>query len=99
MAHHQGLILLSINNVLNDNVLRKRFNKNPEIEATNILLQERMPIQLIITKEKKEKIAKNKNMSFNSYIERCIEEPNKKCRNINVIANENYKITIDDYGR
>lgn len=98
MAHHQGLILLSINNVLNKNILRKRFNKNTEIEATNILLQERMPIQLIITKEKKEKITKNKNLNFNSYIERVIENTNKKYRNINVISNEKYKIIIDDFG-
>ena len=98
MAHHQGLIFLSINNILNNNILRKRFNKNPEIEATNILLQERMPCKLIITKEKKEIIVKNKNFNFSSYIERVIEKPNKKYKNINVISNEKYKIIIDDYG-
>ena len=98
MAHHQGLILLSINNILNKNILRKRFNQNYEIQATNILLQERMPNKLIITKEKKEKITKNKNLNFSSYIERVIENPIKKYRNINVISNEKYKITIDDFG-
>ena len=98
MAHHQGLILLSINNVLNNKILRKRFNKNHEIQAANILLQERMPNKLIITKEKKEKVTKNKNLNFSSYIERSIEKPNKKYRNINVISNEKYKITIDDFG-
>ena len=98
MAHHQGLILLSINNVLNNNILRKRFNKNPEIEACNILLEERMPCKLIITKEKKEKIIKNKNVNFISYIERIIDNPNKKHKNVNVISNEKYKILIDDFG-
>ncbi len=98
MAHHQGLILLSINNVLNNQILKQRFNNNPEIEATNILLQERMPIKMIITKEKKEKISKIKNLNLGSYLERSIERPNKIFRNINVIANERYKITIDDYG-
>ena len=38
MAHHQGLILLSINNLFNNNILQKLFMKNPEIEATAILL-------------------------------------------------------------
>jgi cyclic beta-1,2-glucan synthetase len=98
MAHHQGLILLSVNNMLNNNILRQRFNSNPEIEATNILLQERMPIQMIITKEKKEKIVKNKNVNSNVYLERVIESPSKKYKNINVISNEKYKITIDDFG-
>ena len=98
MAHHQALIFLSINNVLNNNILRKRFNNNKEIEACNILLQERMPVQLIITKEKKEKILKNKNIVSNSYKERLINSHSKKNREINVISNENYKIIIDDYG-
>lgn len=98
MAHHQGLILLSINNFLNNNILKTRFNNNPEIEAVDILLQERMPIKMIITKEKKEKIGKNKNLISNSYTERVIEKANKIERNLNVISNEKYKIIIDDYG-
>ena len=60
MAHHQSLILLAINNCINENILKKRFNLNPEIEAVDILLQERMPINMILTKEYKEKIAKEK---------------------------------------
>lgn len=98
MAHHQGLIFLSLNNLLNNNILKERFNSNPEIEATNILLQERMPIQMIITKENKEKIVKNKNSSFSAYSERIIEKPNKKNRYLNVISNEKYKIVVDDFG-
>ena len=53
MAHHQGLILLSIDNLVKDNILQERFFENPEIEAVDILLQERMPDNVIITKEKK----------------------------------------------
>lgn len=98
MAHHQGLILLSINNFLNNNVLKRRFNENPEIEAVNILLQERMPVKMIITKENKERISKNKNIGDSGYIERVIKNPNKVYRNLNVISNEKYKIIIDDNG-
>ena len=35
MAHHQSLILLSINNLFNNNVLQKRFMENPEIATAN----------------------------------------------------------------
>ena len=98
MAHHQGLILLSINNNINKNILQKRFNKNPEIEAVNILLQEKMPIEMIITKEKKEKILKNKMSVESAYIEKVIQEKDKRFKNINVIANQNYKIMINDFG-
>ena len=55
MAHHQALILLSINNLFTNNILQKRFSNNPEIEAVEILLQERMPENMIITKEEKTK--------------------------------------------
>ena len=98
MAHHQGLIFLSLNNMLNDNILKKRFNKNPEMEMIGILLQERMPTEMIITKEKKEKIVKNKNIAQNSYVERIIEKPQNISPNVNVIANDKYKILIDDLG-
>ena len=50
MAHHQALILLSINNLFNDLIFQKRFMENPEIQAVSILLQERMPETFIITK-------------------------------------------------
>ena len=56
MAHHQALSLLAINNVLNNEILIKRFMDNPEIEAVDILLKERMPEKAIITKEKKENL-------------------------------------------
>ena len=38
MAHHQGLILLSINNLFHQNILQKRFTQNPEIQAVTIIL-------------------------------------------------------------
>ncbi len=98
MAHHQGLILLSINNCINQDILQKRFNQNPEIESVNVLLQEKMPIKMIITKEKKERISKNKTPGDSGYVERVIEHPNQRFKNINVIANSNYKITINDFG-
>ena len=98
MAHHQGLILLSINNAICDDILQKRFNQNPEIESVNVLLQEKMPVKMVITKEKKEKISKNKTPSDSAYSERVIENPNPRFKNINVISNGNYQIRINDFG-
>ena len=98
MAHHQGLILNSINNVLNKNIIQTRFNNNPEIEAVNILLEERMPVDLIITKEKKETPEKFKNYGDIGYIERAIGEPEKLDLKYDVISNSDYKIVVDDFG-
>ena len=98
MAHHQGLILLSINNLFNNNILQKRFVSNPEIASVDILLQERMPENIIITKERKEKVEKIKN---NVEIGNCRIQLNTIDKNINIagiIANENYGIIIDQKG-
>lgn len=40
MAHHQGMILCAINNLLNNNVIKNRFMSLPEIQAYEILLFE-----------------------------------------------------------
>jgi cyclic beta-1,2-glucan synthetase len=43
MAHHQGMILVSLANVLRDGLFRTRFAAEPMILANELLLQERMP--------------------------------------------------------
>ena len=98
MAHHQGLILLSINNFINNNVLPKRFMENPEMKAVDILLQERMPESLIITKEKKEKVERVVNFDYETYTQREISKINNNLKEINVISNNNYAIVMDEKG-
>ena len=92
MAHHQGLILLSINNIINNDILVKRFSLNPEIEAVDILLQERMPEKAIITKEKKEKIEKIKIKDYESYYKKVYWKIDSRLKNLNVISNGQYTI-------
>jgi len=99
MAHHQGLILLSINNLFNNNILQKRFVQNPEIEAVSILLQERMPETFITTKENKEKVEKIKYKDYENYIETVYEKVDGRILRGNVISNEDYTIAIDQKGR
>ena len=43
MAHHQGMSLVAIGNVLHEGVMRRRFHAEPIIQATELLLQERTP--------------------------------------------------------
>lgn len=56
MAHHQGMIFVSLDNLLNKNIMQKRFHQDPVMQAAEILLQERIPLRLIITKQYKEEI-------------------------------------------
>jgi hypothetical protein len=43
MAHHQGMILLSLAHRLLDRPLQRRFESDPQFKATLLLLQERIP--------------------------------------------------------
>lgn len=98
MAHHQGLILLSLNNLFNDDILPKRFLQNPEIEAVEILLQETMPDTSIITKEKKEKVEKLKYKDYENYIQNTYTKIDDSIMRGNIIANEDYSIIMNQKG-
>ena len=98
MAHHQGLILLAINNLFKNNIMQKRFMENPELKAIDILLQEKMPENIIITKEEKEKVEKVKYVYDNSYLEREIVKPNLKIPQINVISSNEYTVVMNAKG-
>lgn len=43
MAHHQGMTITALANVLRDGQLRSRFHAEPMIQAVDVLLQERVP--------------------------------------------------------
>ncbi len=81
MAHHQALILLSINNLVNNNIL-----------------QERMPSDMLITKEKKEKLKKIKYEGKDCYIQKRYTKLDETLRKCNVLSNDNYLIYINDKG-
>jgi hypothetical protein len=40
MAHHQGMALLAVTNLLRDNVVQKWFHDNPIVQAAELLLHE-----------------------------------------------------------
>jgi cyclic beta-1,2-glucan synthetase len=43
MAHHQGMSLVALANVIHDQVMRRRFHRTPLIQGAELLLQERVP--------------------------------------------------------
>lgn len=43
MAHHQGMSLLALDNMINDTPMQRRFMACPMLKAAELLLQERIP--------------------------------------------------------
>ena len=56
MAHHQGMALVAIGNVLNDRVMVERFHADPIVEAAELLLQERMPRDVLVARPRAEEV-------------------------------------------
>jgi cyclic beta-1,2-glucan synthetase len=51
MAHHQGMSLLTVANLLVDDVMVERFHADPRVRATDLLLQERIPAKAALIEE------------------------------------------------
>jgi cyclic beta-1,2-glucan synthetase len=47
MVHHQGMSLLAYDNALHENAMRRRFHSDPRIRATEPLLHEHIPEQIL----------------------------------------------------
>ena len=50
MAHHQGMSLVALVNVLYEGVMRARFHAEPRMQATELLLQERTPRDVMVAR-------------------------------------------------
>jgi cyclic beta-1,2-glucan synthetase len=56
MAHHQGMTVTALANVLLDGIVRERFHGEPIVEATELLLQERPPRDVPVTRPRGEEV-------------------------------------------
>ncbi|HSF38589.1 MAG TPA: glucoamylase family protein, partial [Thermoanaerobaculia bacterium] len=60
MAHHQGMTLLALGNVLDvnrDGAMPARFHAAPLVQATELLLQERTPRDVAVARPRAEEVA------------------------------------------
>lgn len=57
MAHHSGMTIVAIGNVVHDGLMRDRFHLDPRIRATELLLQERDPALIPISHARREDIS------------------------------------------
>ena len=57
MAHHQGMSLVAFANALRDGVMRSRFHFEPIVQATELLLQERTPRDVLVARPRAEEVS------------------------------------------
>jgi cyclic beta-1,2-glucan synthetase len=56
MAHHQGMTIVSMGNVVHDGATRRRFHSHPMVQAAELLLQERTPRSVAVTRPRGEEV-------------------------------------------
>ncbi len=56
MAHHQGMALVATDNVLNGGAMVERFHADPIVQATELLLQEPMPRNVLVARPRAEEV-------------------------------------------
>jgi cyclic beta-1,2-glucan synthetase len=56
MAHHQGMTVVAIANALMDGKMRERFHAEPQVQATELLLQERTPRDVSVAHPRAEEV-------------------------------------------
>ncbi len=56
MAHHQGMTIVSLGNVVHQGLTRRRFHSHPMIQASELLLQERTARAVAVTRPRGEEV-------------------------------------------
>jgi cyclic beta-1,2-glucan synthetase len=99
MAHHQGMSLVAIDNVINQNIMQKRFHNEPSVKATSLLLQERIPRVLIpaLPKAAEVELKGEHRATVNTYI-RQYSDPNLSSPRVQLLSNSKYSVMISTAG-
>ncbi|SHE60270.1 GH36-type glycosyl hydrolase domain-containing protein [Alkalibacter saccharofermentans] len=99
MAHHQGMSLVAINNYLNEDTMQHRFGKDPYVRAARLLLQEKVPLNVVFTKDSKEKIHTFKETAYSDKgAYRRFTAPNDEMPKAHVLSNGKYFVGLTDKG-
>lgn len=60
MAHHTGMAMVALTNVLGDEIWQERFHTDPMVRSAELLLQERMPRLLTVHSAPSRRLAREK---------------------------------------
>ncbi|GAA3953293.1 GH36-type glycosyl hydrolase domain-containing protein [Allohahella marinimesophila] len=99
MAHHHGMSILAISNVVFEGRLRERFHSDQVIEAAELLLQERAPKEVPILTAKlqvSEPATGRSEMPAEGY--RVIDDPEMNDRALALLSNGHYAVMLSATG-
>ncbi|HWZ63520.1 MAG TPA: glucoamylase family protein [Steroidobacteraceae bacterium] len=99
MAHHQGMTLVAIANVLFDGKMRERFHAEPSIQATELLLQERAPRDVSGAHTRAEEVSTAARLSDVQLPDaRRIRTPHQSTPQTHLLSNGRYSVMLTGVG-
>ena len=98
MAHHQGMSLVSISNILNDGVMLNRFHREPIVLASELLLQERTPKNVAVALTRVESVKVEHVTDTGEASLRRYTSANHKIPRTHLLSNGHYSVMITAAG-
>ncbi|MEP6636067.1 MAG: glucoamylase family protein [Acidobacteriota bacterium] len=99
MTHHQGMGFVSLDNALHDGRMEQRFHSDPSIRATELLLQERIPIGAPVAQPRAEEVLTGRvSQSFPGMSTRVYTSPDLETPRTQLLSNGTYNLMITTAG-
>lgn len=100
MAHHQGMSLIAMNNILNENIMPQRFHNDPRISGIESLLYEKIPLSHTIaaTGYRKEIPVSRITAVATTPIMGNVDTPNTAAPHISLLSNGKYSLMVTNSG-
>ncbi len=99
MAHHQGMSLIALDNLLNRRVMQNRFHSDPIVRATELLLQERIPRGVQAVHPRAEEVLTGRVVrTLTGLVTRAYETPDLPTPRTQLLSNGTYSVMVTTAG-
>ena len=98
MAHHQGMSFLSLAHLLLNRPMQKRFESDPQFQATALLLQERIPKAAPFYPHASEVAAERKTAGEHDALIRVFTTPHTPIPEVHLLSNGRYHVMVTNAG-
>ena len=98
MAHHQGMTLVAVLNTLQQGLMRSRFHREPMISACELLLQERVPRDVLHAHPRAEAVTVAADSVSGSLIELSPNPAAAGAPHAHILSNGHYSVMLSAAG-
>ncbi len=98
MAHHQGMSLLALNNLLHNGIMQARFESDPQVKAACSLLEETIPGRVVLSDHQQETEAPQQETDDRLTLYREELPSQASVPKCNLLSNGRYAVLITDRG-